>query len=67
MPISAHSDKHISDPIGILWLFTFGPKKTDFRIGRHENKEKTSLLLFLPIQIQLLDTETNQKPKIDSP
>jgi hypothetical protein len=48
----------------------FGPKKTHFGAGRHENKEKRLFYfgrsILLPIQIQLLDIENpeNDSPKI---
>jgi hypothetical protein len=45
--------------------------KTDFRKGRHENKEKRlfyfGLRILLPIQIQLLEIENPKNPKVDSP
>jgi hypothetical protein len=49
----------------------FGPKKTRFQAGRHENKEKRlfyfGLRILLPIQIQLLDIVNPKNPKIDFP
>jgi hypothetical protein len=49
----------------------FWASKTDFRKGRHENKEKRlfyfGLRILLPIQIQLLEIENPKNPKVDSP